>query len=313
MSNNTNQILLRSKFKNLLTDEQSTNSTLLGTFERFQQTDSDNALSMLWHLTCKSNYASIVFERFGLEFGCVATEQLRNEMRYQYSRIHPEFLKIEIESEEIQKAFDSLKNKTDLIVSAVVYQHCHSKMSLSDDEISRIDFLLASDTENYFFGGIRTLGFDIDETTYLKPFHEEIHNLFSSLYEEKHSVKNFPFEEVQKLLNNTSDVFSAEEQIDLSISDQVKASENILDKQAVDDLPEENLIQNQNNLIGASFRPLTVEEILKNRYDFLCFIRSTNLTYLEYIRKAGFDLNQVIEKRVQISNLFEAIQALENY
>ena len=277
----TKNIKLRSKFQNLLTEtEQSNISNILSAFERFCQKENDEALSILWHLTYHVPYASSVFNIFGLDCESIPAIQLRNEMRYQYNTIHPGFLDIETKSQEIQEAYDALKNKADVIVSNVVYQQCFSNVFLAEDEISRIIFLLYSSNENYFFGGIRALGFDMDESTYLKQFHEEIGNLFKALCDEHQSNKNLPFKDVQQLITVTSAEASVEDQAEVPLS-------------------------------TMSFKPLTAEEILKNEDDFICFVKSNNLFYLEVLGKAGFDLNEVMAKRAEISNLIDAIEALK--
>lgn len=312
------KIKLRSKFKNLLTDTDHSNiSNILGTFEKFCQKEPDTVLSMLWHLTYNEHYAFAIFNIFKLDFECIPAIKLRDEMRYQYNTIHPGFLTVKAKSQEIQKAYETLKNKSDLIVSTVVYRHCCSKIFLTESEISRIIYLLSSNDDKNFFGGIRSLGFTKAESIYLKPFHKEIGNLFKALCDaNQQDSKNLPFKDVQQLVTAAPTEAFVEDQSENSVTDHAEASmENKAEASVKDDkLPvessHEEVKQDIVTPISSSFKPLTAEEIMANTDTFTSFAKNNNFDSLTLLLTAGFDLNQVMSKKEEISNFLDAVTAL---
>lgn len=305
MTNNTivevpTNIKFRSKFEKNLTDTDKSN--IISVFEKFCGMKANAAYNILWLLTYSEDSISVALNTLGLESTCIPAINLRDELRYQYNTLHPGFLTIDIssESQEIKEAYECLKKKTDLIVSYVVYQHCRAKVSIYESDMSRAIYLLESDDEKNFFGGIRNLGFNYDESTYLKPFHKEICNLFTLLYNDMYQAnKNMPFKELQKLIPD--DLPS--ESIAVPDKDPVEKCEEIS--------AEPSITQDEKSLqTDSGIRHLTAYEILANRDTFTSFAKNKNLDSLDSLLTAGFDTNQLISKRVEISNFLDAVEAL---
>lgn len=307
----TTNFNFRSKFKNLLTEDINS-SEISGAFEMFCCKKPEVASNLLWYLTYGENSATITFNVLGLDFGCVPTIQLRNELRYQYNILHPGFLTCELTSQAVKEAYEALKVKTDLIVSNVVYKHCCSKMFLTEYEISRIIYLLTSDDEKNFFGGIRALGFAKEEALYLKAFHKEILNLFKALYDaEQPDSKNLPFKDVEQLITTTSTEDSVDNQAEVCVEDKSKVSAEDQTENSEGNLPVESSHKASNQDNATNFKSLTAEEILANKDIFTSFAKNNNFESLTLLVTAGFDMNLVISKKVEISDFIDAVEALK--
>lgn len=299
----------RSKFKKLLTEDIKS-SDILDAFAKFCSLGPDTVSNLLWYLTYSENSAVITFNTLGLDFECIPAIQLRNELRHQYNIIHPGFLTIELTSQEVREAYETLKAKTDLIVSNVVYHHCCSKKFLTEYEITRIIYLLSSDDDKNFFGGIRSLGFTKDESLYLKPFHEEIGNLFKALYDaNQQNSKNLPFKDVQQFVTTTSTEASVENQAETSVKGQVEVSAKNSEL-PIESSHEEAEQDSVTPLSTTSFRQLTAVAILANADTFTSFAKGNDFNSLTSLVTAGFDLNQVMSKKEKISNFLDAVAAL---
>ena len=292
--NFTAAIEFRSKFKKLL-PEDIKSSDILDAFQRFCALQPNEAINLLWCLTYSENSAEIAFNIIGLSFQYIPIIELRNELRHHYNNFHPGFLTIEATSQEVQEAYNTLKKKTDLIVSHIVYKHCNLRMFLVETEINRIIYLLNSDKENYFFGGIKALGFSSEEATFLKNSHKEISNLFKAMYDaNQQDSKNLPFLEAKQLVITATTDSLVENQTENSTKNESEVSDS------AENLP-----------VGDShYKPITAEEILANKDIFTSFAKN-NFEALSLLQSTGFDLNQVMSKKVQISNFIDAVEALK--
>jgi len=176
----------RTKFKKLMNDENS--QAIIRAFEKFCSLESEDALDVLWRMTYSQDKAFEEVYKLGMDNKMISSESflvLRNELRYQYEKlIQPEFTSFwtEYDDEKIQEAYLILEKCTDSIVASVVYDYCHEVLDKPVSDISRILFLLKSDKENNYFGGIRSMDFHKpEEAEYLKQYHIEIHNLLEAL------------------------------------------------------------------------------------------------------------------------------------
>lgn len=88
-------------------------------------------------------------------------EPLRNELRYQRKKVHPNFLIVNYPS-GCKEAFNALLNATgDSILTYEACIHCYQVCYLANDiEINRILYLLGCTKKENIFGGIRSLRFD---------------------------------------------------------------------------------------------------------------------------------------------------------
>lgn len=109
---------------------------------------------------------------------------IRNEARFQYEQIHKGFLN-RCMDENTKAAFIQLKNHSDEIIAASVYDCCNEYMYVLNENIERVLYLLAHKDEKFFFGGLKTLGFNEEQANYLKPYHNYVHALMMAMYENK--------------------------------------------------------------------------------------------------------------------------------
>ena len=82
---------------------------------------------------------------------------LRNELRYQYQKLHEDFLwEYDSKNEELYNAFGK-----DIILTAGICRRLYKyiKNHRNVDERNKVIFLLQSDKENFVFGGLKELGF----------------------------------------------------------------------------------------------------------------------------------------------------------
>lgn len=175
------KISYRSKFEKLLTD--ANRQAIDRGFKKFIFMNPHDATMLLWEMTYKGvDSSSEVLGKLGIQIGedfpSANLLQLRNELRYQYERRYEDFMSDENLPAECQAAFFILYGRTDIITTTVVYEHCQRLRT--EDEVSRTLFLLKDEKENCYNGGIRSLGFSQAETNYLKPYHEQIFELFKA-------------------------------------------------------------------------------------------------------------------------------------
>lgn len=297
----------RSKFEKLLNDEN--RPIVMVAFEKFFKLRPDSARNLLWRLTFNDDVASSVLIELGLNAEIIPLEKIstfRNELRSQYEQLHPNFLNVDAPS-ECQEAFASLKNHTDAIVANVVYEHCQSSVYVGDDMINRLLFLLKSDKENNYYGGIRSLFFSYEEADYLKPFHSEIHDMLNALHEHYKNQcgsasKNLPFEGLATIIEEAGmDLpFDFGEEPTQTADDVIQ--EFMASTEA--EVPEEEPVD-----AGSEFKELSSKAILENENVFASFIKDDDLNVLFQIGKLGFDLNDVMAKKDKIATLLKAAAA----
>lgn len=284
---NTN-FKFRTKFKKLLNDENY--SAITSAFEKFCSLDSVDAIEILWRMTYSKDKALEEVYKLGLDSKIISPENvlaLRNELRYQYEQlVQPEFLQFYRDSgETIENAFLELKECTDGIVASIVYESCDLMLCISDEDIARTLGLLEHPKENYYFGGIRSMNFNMEEAEYLKPYHIEIHNLLEAMNNHIPFYTDEEEEECKK-------VEKIEEPVE-----EVAESEN-------KNIPEEA------EAAVAQFKPVIPEEILAHKELFKTFTESDDFNTLLPIGQLGFDLNEVMIRKEVIHNFIKAADAL---
>lgn len=270
----------RTKFETLLNFDN--HSSIVRAFNQFCSFDSEDALETLWGMTYSKENAQQELYILGLNSDIIPSEKvllLRNELRYQYEEVTQKGFVHFYEStdEKITNAFKILTNRADSIVASKVYKQCDVLFEKS--EVDRVLFLLKSDKEAYYFGGIRSLGFDMEESEYLKPYHLEIHNLLEAM--------------------NNSLPFDIEEEID----------ENEEEKTETEERKEET----ENIQNDQQFKKISPEEILKNivfMEVFKIFYETNDLNMLITIAQLGFDLNEVMSKKEEIFKFINAVEDL---
>lgn len=177
-------IRFRTKFEKLVTD--ANRPILVSVFEKFCRYNpfTTNALEILWQLTYNDDVAiSTLCNTLGLSLDIISSENIskfRDELRYQYECQHGSYLLKNIPSCYATE-FDNLVKHSDLICADVITKKC---LEYHEESInpSRALYLLESDMENNYFGGLRELGFDQDESQFLKQYHKEIFDLYTAIY-----------------------------------------------------------------------------------------------------------------------------------
>lgn len=301
-NNHENTFTFRSKFENrLVTDAK--RPVFMDSFEAFCNLASDTARKILWRLTYNDDeFLEKNLHELGLTLEIVPLDKvltLRDELRYQYELLYPDFLAIEV-PDECLEAFTALKNHTDSIVANVVYGYCFSNSYLDNLSMSQILDLLGSNKENRYFGGLRSLGFSYKEANYLKQYHLLIRNLLKALYERNpqniHFFKNTPFDGLDNCLKDAGidlpfDIEDIPAKAPTKIS--VETSSEVQDNEH----PAE---------ADSGFKPLTVQAILEHKDVFTSFVESSDMNILLQVGKLGFDLNKVIAKKEAILEVIEA-------
>jgi len=293
----------RSKFEKLLDDENRT--IFIGAFEKFCDMNPDYARKLLWHLTYETDpdAINVTLSKLDLSLEVISSDKistLRNELRFQYEQLQPDFLKVDV-PEECQDVFVALKNRTDAIVASIVYEHCQNRMYLDQDALNRILFLMSSDKENYQFGGIRELQFYTEETAYLLPFHAQIHDMFKALSDHYQNQcgtasKNLPFEGLARQLEDAG----------MELPFDVEPLQEVLSEVANEEL--QSMPVAEEPVSDSGFKPLTLEAILPHKDLFASFVKDSDLNILFQIGQLGFDLNQVMAKKDILTNLLKAIE-----
>lgn len=303
----------RSKFEKLLNDEN--RPIITAAFEKFCKLGPDSARCLLWRLTFNTDIASTALVELGLNAEIIPLDKIstfRNELRSQYEQLRSNFLEVDVPS-ECQEAFASLKNHTDAIVANVVYEHCQSRVYGDEDMINRLLFLLSSDKENHFYGGIRSLYFSYEEADYLKPYHIQIHDMLNALHEHYKNqcgtaLKNLPFEGLAGLIEEAGIElpFDFKEVAQEACDEAIEEFLAEMEAEAPIEAPAEEPAQTD-----SGFKPLTADAIIASKELFDKFVKSEDLNILCQIGKLGFDLNEVVAKKDKITTLLKAATAEE--
>lgn len=120
-----------------------------------------------------------------------------SELRHQYKKTHPDFLKVDVNG-NVAQSYTKLLNVAGEITAYQVLQKCMQYSHYSADVIAHCYKLLSSQEENRYFGGLRDFGFNKKSANYLKPFIKEIAQLFKDITAENNtqeddSVSDLPF------------------------------------------------------------------------------------------------------------------------
>ena len=118
-----------------------------------------------------------------IEISKAMIKPLRNELRYQRRKVHPNFLKVQY-PESCQKAYKSLFKALsyDEILTYVACSYCYNKcLSSSEYDMNRIFYLLSSSSKN-IFGGLRAIGFQFYQAEFFMKHAAVLHNYLKALW-----------------------------------------------------------------------------------------------------------------------------------
>lgn len=283
-SESISSIKFRTKFEKFVTDANRT--ILTSTFEKFcsYAPSTNYAREILWCLTYKVNpIESVLVKSLGLNSDIISLDnisRLRDELRYQYEKRHGSYLITKVQNYYAYE-FNELLKHTDNIISDIVVIKCQENCKYNINPFRAL-YLLDSDQEKNYFGGLRELGFDSEEAQFLKVYHEEIRNLYKAMCEK----------------------YAPEDDDSTNLSTSITSSE-----EDDDSLPFFlNIDDSDKKTTPNSFKFLTSVEILNNRDVFASFVKDFNT--LVDVGKLGFDLNEVIAKKEAIIQLLNADKAL---
>ena len=186
MTSSIIDIKFRSKFRNQM------NFSDLSSFNEFKEvffiaicSYEEFFIGLLWSLTYNpiGDKAPEKYLYFYKTFNRFSTQQqavILSELRYQYALLHPDFLKVEVEG-NIAKRYAELKDFAGEITAYQVLQKCMQFKKYQANVRKRCSELLKNSRENFYFGGIRELGFKHSEASYLKSYIKQISNLFDEV------------------------------------------------------------------------------------------------------------------------------------
>ncbi len=276
------------------------------TFERFYKLSEEEALQILWRMTYSEAEALTVLGELNLShvIPVEKVQLLRNELRYQYQNVYPDFMRIcdfsDVMNPEMiaqaQEDLFELGGKSDRIIASVILKKCKElikEQGACSFFMDKTLYLLKNEEEKNFFGGIRCLKFDPIEADFLKPFHMYIFKLLSIMYD---NMRDDILPGGENCDTDDLPFIGGESCVDESAKREVYAAERV------------KLEETEAELKAKT--PLTAEAIIANKEIFTYFIMSNDWNRLIPIAEAGYDLNEVMEKRGKIKNLLEAANAL---
>lgn len=296
-------VTFRSKFsKKMLNDENREKVTEI--VKDFCRLSPVIARPLLWKMSYEPE--KVIEEKFqdsGLDLTTPENISLfRNELRYQYEKLQPDFVVPCNLQENVQEAFSDLKDKmVDTVNPFMVWNRIQSFLEkVGEDSVDRTLFLMGSDKEANYFGGLRSLRFNLKEADFLKPYHEQICNLLKMMAENKCQE---PSAEIQP---NVEELSSVEETENTSSPEPIELS---FEEEKAEEEKNDPVIK---ELIVSEFKKLTAIAVLENKDTFGDVIIGSNLNKMIDLGAMGFDLNEVMSRADDIRLLLQVAKQLES-
>ena len=307
----TETINFRTTFKPLLNDKN--RQFIQQAFCEFCKEYASIAFDILWKLTYRDDAVDFIYKK-GLYPEYIHKDKvivLRNELRHQYKKVNPDFMEHEL-PEGCKEALKKLEKETDAITANAVYEQISKRLQLNYGGLDRTIFLLKCEQENMYCGGIGDIGFDKYEVEYLKPYHEQIRELFEAMYKRMFgdAEPNRPFADLKELLDE-----SGVEVAPVSWT-QAKATPptwTAYDSQATPEKPNktQNEVTKDEEENSMTERNVTVSKILEHQDTFLgLYSHSQSVEWMQKLRCCGFDLNEIAEKWDKIQKLLKSANDL---
>ena len=220
-----------------------------------------------------------------------------NELRHQYSRINPNFLKVN-ENPHYEKELSDLKKSMSNV--PMLFYIAVTSCSKIHDNRKQVEFcyeMMISDEERNVISGLKNMGHNSKHTDLLLPYAKKIAILLmamSDAFEEEHyyiqenqiqaTLGSTPFDGLSQLLKDNGYELPAECETETESEAEVKDSE-----------------------IAQSNSKATQYEDLFQRY--FQSDNSRKLEILKDFRKAGLDLNHFFDKEILIETSFSSFEA----
>ena len=209
-------------------------------------------------------------------------EPLRNELRYQRKKVHPNFLIVNYPS-GCKEAFKALLSATgDPILTYEACIHCYQVCYLANDiEINRILYLLGCTKKENIFGGIRSLRFDKYQAEHFLKYARELcgylEAVWSAISAEKETSANTPLAGKLEVWRETHPEAISEEsqEAEEEITKITDANVSVDFPEAADESLKSQLSCLQSTLMidaYAAERPLSTRNILDDSTTFQNFL-----------------------------------------
>ena len=273
----------------------------------------ETALNTIWKLTYKPELVLRTFGFTSIDPATVSEEEaenvdfisedlvksFRNELRYQRNLIS-NFPEVSV-PDSCKEAFEAFNNATgqDIITTVSVFRACSALVNCyTEDTISRTLALLKNPREENYFGGIRSLHFGYEEALYLKPYAQQIADLFSAMWEAKRKLSkpNTPMENLGQMLQEHQGRSTEQQNAQQPAEAEVPTAPET--PKVEEAKPEENASETVS-------RQLTSSDVVANPEVFEAFLDVCNK-----VKDAGFDPVEVASKLDAISKILDAFRVL---
>lgn len=211
---------------------------------------------------------------------------LKNELRFQRKKVHPNFLIVHY-PEGCEQPFKKLLDASaDPVLTYIACYHCYDICYLcKEQEIDRILFLLNSKVKENVFGGVRSLKFSYEQSQYFTKLAPYIANYLEALWKatlpEREPVSNTPLAAPLEAWRDShpealsSDELPFEESSIEEIFNENDSQQQVVEQQpAMDEVPEDidESLQSQLSCLKSALsvdlvakKPLSVHNILSDR------------------------------------------------
>ena len=340
---------LRSKFTNLLFKAGLTGNSLDNAFMVAEHMNKASLLKKLWalsfvesqewalnsfNLTCQKEYTGI-FDAYVPSELVIA---FRNELRFQYTQAHRDFLAINSSYEEYAQIFEQFVKDMgmDKILSAGIMIKVMDFLALylwrNATYVEKTIFLLKSNKDNCIHGGLKNIGLNRNEALALNSRAMAIANLLDNIrmiaienkelalstevfgmtedYKPQWNNWNTPFSNLGNMLKENG----------FELPDEPNGTDNGPDESdgpderddttdgTADDNTAEEVSSTPNMVkpkLDDTFKAVTPQEVLQNMDVLKEFIRAA-----EEVAYAGFSVKEVLEKLSAIRKLLDGFEAL---
>ena len=340
---------LRNKFTNQLFKAGLTGNSLDNAFMVAEHMNKASLLKKLWalsfvqsqewalnsfNLTCQKEYTGIFDAYIPREL--VIT--FRDELRFQYTKIHKDFLTINSSYEDYSQVYEQVLKEMgmDKLLSVGIMIKVLDFLALSlwrnATYVEKTIFLLKTGKENYVHGGLKNIGLNRNEALALNNRAKAIANLLENIkiiaitnnelalsseifsmtedYKPQWNNWNTPFSNLGNMLKENG--FELPDEPNGTDngpdeSDGPDEHDDTTDGTAGDNTAEEvsstpNMVEPK---LDDAFKAVTLQEVLQNMDVLKEFIRAA-----EEVAYAGFSVKEVLEKLSSIQKLLDGFEAL---
>lgn len=340
---------LRNKFTNQLFKAGLTGNSLDNAFMVAEHMNKASLLKKLWalsfvksqewalnsfNLTCDQNYTGI----FDAYVPNVLVIPFRDELRFQYTQAHKDFLAINSSYEDYAQIYEQFLKEMgmDKILSVGIMIKVLDFLAIhlwrNPIYVEKTFNLLKSDKDNYIYGGLKNIGLNHNEALTLNIRAKAIANLLENIQKIAMENKELALsseifsmtEDYKPQWNNWNTPFSnlgnMLKENGFELPDEPNGTDNGPDESdgpdehddttdgTADDNTAEEVSSTPNMVepkLDDAFKAVTPQEVLQNMDVLKEFIRAA-----EEVAYAGFSVKEVLEKLSAIRKLLDGFEAL---